>query len=159
MLRALPDEAATEALGRELAAVVEPGIALLVFGPLGAGKTSLARALIRALGEAAGAPVAEVPSPTFTLVQLYTLGGRRLWHFDLYRLSAPEEIVELGFEDALEEFTIVEWPERLGGALPPERIEIVLALAGTGRTAAISGYGRGGALLARLALQAQTGNR
>jgi tRNA threonylcarbamoyladenosine biosynthesis protein TsaE len=155
----LPDEAATEALGRALAAVLEAPLAVLLRGMLGAGKTSLARALIRAAGATAGRPVAEVPSPTFTLVQTYTLGPRRVWHFDLYRLTAPEEIVELGWEEALAEIVLVEWPERLGDHLPPDRIEIDLSVEGSGRHARLAGFGRGEAALARLALQGPAGDR
>lgn len=155
----LPDEAATASLGRQLAALATPGVALLLAGPLGAGKTSLARAIIRAAGESAGEPVAEVPSPTFTLVQLYSFGPRRFWHFDLYRLRAAEEIEELGWEDALADIALVEWPERLGSALPRDRIEINLAFEQDGRRASIIGSGLGERLVARLALQRPDGNR
>jgi tRNA threonylcarbamoyladenosine biosynthesis protein TsaE len=156
---ALPDEAATEALGRALAAIAEPGVALLLQGPLGAGKTCLARALIRAVGEACGETVAEVPSPTFTLVQIYAFGTRRLWHFDLYRLRAAEEIDELGWEDALTDIAIVEWPERLGETLPRDRVEIALSFADGARRAEVRGRGKGEALVQRLALQVADGHR
>src|SRR5689334_8638132 len=93
---ALPDEAATDRLGRALAGAVRVGDVIALWGDLGAGKTRLARACIAALtGEA------EVPSPTFTLVQTYEAAIGTVWHFDLYRLSAAEEALELGFEEAL----------------------------------------------------------
>lgn len=155
----LPDETATAALGRALAALSAPGVALLLSGPLGAGKTSLARALLRAAGDRAGETIAEVPSPTFTLVQLYTIGLYRFWHFDLYRLSGPEEIVELGWDEALADIALVEWPERLGEALPRDRIEIALSFDGTARRAVLTGTGKGAALLSRFALQGDGGNR
>jgi tRNA threonylcarbamoyladenosine biosynthesis protein TsaE len=111
----LPDEAATAELAGRLAALVRRGDAILLQGDLGSGKTAFARAFVNALpGEAE-----EVPSPTFTLVQTYPRGGLEVWHFDLYRLERPEEAAELGLEEALAEgVTLIEWPERLGGALP-----------------------------------------
>jgi tRNA threonylcarbamoyladenosine biosynthesis protein TsaE len=93
----LPDEAATAALAARLAALLRPGDIVLLAGDLGAGKSFLARALIRA---AAGEPELEVPSPTFTLVQSYDLPAGELWHFDLYRLAAPDEVLELGWDEA-----------------------------------------------------------
>ncbi len=108
---ALPDQAATEVLAVRLAAVLRPGDLIALGGDLGAGKTTLARALIRA---AAGAEI-EVPSPTFTLVQVYDLPIGAVWHFDLYRLSGPDEVIELGWDEARAEgVALVEWPDRLG---------------------------------------------
>jgi len=133
-------EAATQALGRALAARLRVGDVLALSGPLGAGKTALARAVIRA---ATGRPDMVVPSPSFTLLQIYDggPGGAPLWHVDLYRLSAPEELIELGLEDAWQEaITLVEWPEHAGEALPAGRLDIRLAPAGeTARDIAISG--------------------
>ncbi len=121
---ALPDQAATEALAARLAAVLRPGDVLAMGGDLGAGKTTLARALIRA---AAGAEV-EVPSPTFTLVQTYDLPVGPIWHFDLYRLSGPDEVIELGWDEARAGgIALVEWPDRLGPLLPADRLEIDLS--------------------------------
>lgn len=135
---ALPDQAATEALAARLQALLRPGDVVALGGDLGAEKTTLARALIRA---AAGAEV-EVPSPTFTLVQIYDLPFGMLWHFDLYRLAGPEEVIELGWDEARAEgIALVEWPDRLGPLLPAERLDIVLtfgARPGT-RVAAITG--------------------
>lgn len=135
---ALPDQAATEALAARLQALLRPGDVVALGGDLGAGKTTLARALIRA---AAGAEV-EVPSPTFTLVQTYAAADFEIWHFDLYRLEKPEDAVELGIEDAMAEgVTLIEWPERLGPALPARRLDVRLAYADseTARTATLCG--------------------
>lgn len=135
---ALPAEGDTDALGRRLAAPLGPGDVLLLSGPVGAGKSALARALIRArLGD----PAAEVPSPTFTLVQTYDLpGGGTLWHADLYRLSSPAEALELGLAQAFEEaLCLVEWPDRLGPLAPAGALRIDLAPDGEGRRATLSG--------------------
>lgn len=114
------------ALARRLGA----GDTLLLDGPVGAGKTTFARALIRArLGD----PEAEVPSPTFTLVQTYGEGPEAIWHADLYRLSGPEEILETGLADAFgRALCLVEWPGRLGALAP--RDALTLRLDHRGRT-------------------------
>lgn len=109
-------EADTQAEAARVAAAMKGGDVLLLEGDLGAGKTVFARALIRAL---AGDSGLEVPSPTFTLVQTYDTPRGIVWHFDLYRLEEPEEIYEIGWEEALAGgIVIVEWPERLAGRLP-----------------------------------------
>jgi len=119
----LPDEAATAALGAAIAAQLRPGEAVCLSGPLGAGKSVLARGLVRALTS----PQEEAPSPTFTLIQFYEGRSFPVAHLDLYRLKAPEEAEELGLEEALEVgAAVIEWPERLGGALPPDRLEVAL---------------------------------
>lgn len=105
-----------------LAPVLKTGDVVALRGGLGAGKTALSRALVNAR---AAAPE-EVPSPTFTLVQVYDLPDISVWHFDLYRLEGNEaDILELGWEDARRfGLSLVEWPARLGGLLPPDRLEI-----------------------------------
>ncbi len=125
----LEGEAATQALAAALAACARPGDVIALSGPLGAGKTSFARGFIRARAAHMGAgEVGEVPSPTFTLVQVYDLPGGAVWHVDLYRLEEPAEVAELGLEDAFAEaITLVEWPERAAGLLPVERLDLVLS--------------------------------
>lgn len=133
----LPLEADTAALAARLAAALRPGDALLLSGAVGAGKSAFARALIRArLGD----PGAEVPSPSFTLVQTYGEGAETLWHADLYRLSHPDEVAELGLLAALEEaICLVEWPDRLGPLAPAEALRLDLETLNEGRLATFSG--------------------
>ncbi len=134
----LPDEAATARLGARVAGALRAGEAVCLFGPLGAGKSTLARALIRALTT----PDEEVPSPTFTLAQFYEGSRFLIAHFDLYRLSRPEEAYEIGLEEALDDgVAIIEWPERLEGRLPEDRLDIQLAMDGEGRSATLAGHG------------------
>lgn len=132
----LPGSDATEALGRRLAALARSGDTILLEGPIGAGKSCLARAFIRArLGREE-----EVPSPTFTLVQVYEAGGVEVWHADLYRLTHPDEVWELGLDDAFETaICLVEWPDRLGAHVPTDALRIRLDTAGDGRRAVITG--------------------
>jgi tRNA threonylcarbamoyladenosine biosynthesis protein TsaE len=132
----LPDAHATEALGVRLAGQARPGDVILLEGPIGAGKSCLARAFIRArMGREE-----EVPSPTFTLVQVYEADGVEIWHADLYRLTHPDEVWELGLEDAFSSaICLVEWPDRLGKHVPPGALRIRLAAAGEGRRAFVSG--------------------
>ena len=122
----LPDLAATEALAARLAARARPGDALLLRGPLGAGKSALARAFLRAL---TAEPALEVPSPSFTLVQSYALpGGGQAHHFDLYRLAGAADLRELGWEDVQGDIVVVEWPERLGALAPAGALDIELRI-------------------------------
>jgi tRNA threonylcarbamoyladenosine biosynthesis protein TsaE len=119
----LPDETATAVLATRLAALARPGDVIALKGELGAGKTSFARAFIRARGG-----IEAVPSPTFTLVQVYELAEGTIWHIDGYRLRAPEEAWELDIEDAFcEGISLIEWPERLGSLVPARRLEITLS--------------------------------
>ena len=118
----IENEARTRAVAASLAPVLRAGDVITLQGPLGAGKTAFARALIRAL---TGNAEEEVPSPTFTLVQTYDTKALEVWHFDLYRLEQPEDVFELGWDDARRgAAALIEWPERLGGYLPSDRLEI-----------------------------------
>lgn len=125
----LTGEADTAALGERLAGAARAGDVIALFGDLGAGKTTLARALIRKLM----GPETEAPSPTFTLVQTYAAPNLAVWHFDLYRLEHPGEARELGLEEAVEGLALIEWPERLGRDLPLARLEVRLSFGETGR--------------------------
>jgi tRNA threonylcarbamoyladenosine biosynthesis protein TsaE len=130
----LADEAATEQLGAQLAARLKPHDVVGLKGPLGSGKTTLARAILRT---AAGDPGLIVPSPTFTLVEVYETPRGTFWHFDLYRLDNPQQVFELGWEEALAEgIVLIEWPERLGELLP-RHLGITLEVAGDGRRAVL----------------------
>jgi tRNA threonylcarbamoyladenosine biosynthesis protein TsaE len=152
MIIDLPDENATAALAARLATAVQPGDIIALQGELGAGKTSFARAFIRARG---GSEI--VPSPTFTLVQSYDLPGGMVWHFDLYRLRAPDEAWELGIEEAFADgISLIEWPERLGTLLPARHLLIALDFAAmpSTRQATLSGGGRWATRLATIAAEA-----
>lgn len=151
---ALADEAQTFALARRIGLWLRPGDVLALSGDLGSGKTSFARALIQSLQAREGA-IEAVPSPTFTLVQIYRAGDLSLWHFDLYRLAAPEEALELGIEEAFAEgVSLIEWPERLGEWLPEDRLDIALAFApedgADSRRVTLAGQGGWAARLAEL---------
>ncbi|ROU03182.1 tRNA (adenosine(37)-N6)-threonylcarbamoyltransferase complex ATPase subunit type 1 TsaE [Histidinibacterium lentulum] len=128
----------TEALAARLAPILGPGDTLLLSGPIGAGKTAFARALIRARMEN---PSEEVPSPTFTLVQTYgDPRGTELWHADLYRLTGPDEAVELGLETAFDTaICLVEWPDRLGDLAPPEALGLTFAAGETAHLLTLAG--------------------
>lgn len=136
----LPTEADTARLGEDLARVAKRGDCILLEGPIGAGKSTLARAFIRArLGQGE-----DVPSPTFTLVQVYDAGAVEIWHADLYRLTHPDEVWELGLDAAFDSaICLVEWPDRLGRHQPAGALHVRLEAAGDGRRAVLSG-GRGG---------------
>jgi tRNA threonylcarbamoyladenosine biosynthesis protein TsaE len=124
---ALADAAATARLGAAVARGLAAGEAVCLWGPLGAGKSTLARGLIRALTR----PDEDVPSPTFTLVQFYGGESLPLAHFDLYRLTRADEAYEIGLDEALEDGAVViEWPERLEGRLPADRLDIEIAIVG-----------------------------
>jgi len=127
----LADDAATAALGARIGAAARPGDVVALVGDLGAGKTTLARGLIRSLT----GPETEAPSPTFTLVQSYVAPSLTIWHFDLYRLKDPREARELGLEEAVDGLALIEWPERLGRDLPHARLEVRLSFAEQGRIA------------------------
>lgn len=132
----LPDLPATEALAARLAALLRPGDTVLLQGPLGAGKSALARAMLRVL---AGNPALEVPSPTFTLVQGYDTPLGVVQHFDLWRLSGPAAMAELGWEEG--DVALVEWPDRLGTLAPADALTVSLAPQGeTARLATLTGW-------------------
>lgn len=134
----LPDLAATEALGRRIAAALRPGDAVLLAGPLGAGKSALARALIRSLTRQ---PDLDVPSPSYTLVQEYDTPAGPLSHFDLWRLEGPGGVAELGWDDARAGMVIVEWPDRLGALRPQGALEVTLSpTEEDARTALVTGW-------------------
>lgn len=148
---ALADEAATTALARAVARAARPGDVIALWGDLGAGKTRFARAFIGALA----GDSEEVPSPTFTLVQSYDTPAGTVWHFDLYRLDSPDEVLELGFEEALTDgIALIEWPDRLGALLPRDRLDLALDFGATeeSRVARLTGQGAWAERLRRLAL-------
>lgn len=126
----LANEAETTRLGVAISGHLEPGDCLLLEGPIGAGKTHLARAII----QARLAIPEDVPSPTFTIVQTYDVGSVEFWHADLYRLNDVSELVELGLEDAFQNaVVIVEWPDRLGDMAPEDALHIALSDEDDGR--------------------------
>jgi len=136
----LEDESATQALAARLAAAVGIGDVIALSGDLGSGKTVFARAFIRRYCTT----VDEVPSPTFTLVQMYDGGAAPVYHFDLYRLKHPDEALELGIEDAFADgISLIEWPDRLGPWLPANRLDVHLSQGRRrdARRAVLTGHG------------------
>lgn len=131
----LVDEAATLALGAQLARIIAAGSVIFLHGNLGAGKTTLVRGYLQALGYEG-----PVKSPTFTLVEEYLLGGLRIFHFDLYRLSDPEELEWMGIRDYFSNDSIafLEWPERGSGFLPAADFEVTLIYDGASRIAELT---------------------
>ncbi|HEY4076832.1 MAG TPA: tRNA (adenosine(37)-N6)-threonylcarbamoyltransferase complex ATPase subunit type 1 TsaE [Rhizomicrobium sp.] len=140
---ALADLDATARLGAAIAEGLQVGDAVALWGDLGAGKTTLARAILRALGVSE-----DVPSPTFTLVQAYDTPRLAISHYDLYRLKHVREIEELGFDDALAQGAVlVEWPERAPEALPPDALHVQLSFNDGARRAKLTGPARWESLL------------
>lgn len=141
----LPDPAATEALGQDIAAAVsrsgQTGGVIFLYGDLGAGKTTLVRQLLRSLGVAG-----TIRSPTYTLMELYRAGGRELLHMDLYRLNDPAELHNLGLVDYPPDQTLwlVEWPEKGGDFLPKADLSIELQVVEQGRKVEVSGLSEAG---------------
>ncbi|MFW2438223.1 MAG: tRNA (adenosine(37)-N6)-threonylcarbamoyltransferase complex ATPase subunit type 1 TsaE [Arenicellales bacterium] len=137
----LDDVAATEKLGAVLADALQEGLLVLLEGDLGAGKTCLVRGVLRALGHQGA-----VKSPTYTLLEEYSLAGKEIIHFDLYRLTDPEELDLIGIRDYFngKACCFIEWPQRGQGFLPQEDLEIQITLAGNGRLARISGHSESG---------------
>lgn len=140
----LDSATATEALGARLAAKITPGCILYLSGDLGAGKTTLVRGLLHALGHRG-----TVKSPTYTLVEPYQIGDWRLFHWDLYRLADPEELEFLGLRDQLDgqAALLIEWPERGQGELPAADAEIALSYAGEGRACRLTAFSSVGQIL------------
>ncbi|HTC11508.1 MAG TPA: tRNA (adenosine(37)-N6)-threonylcarbamoyltransferase complex ATPase subunit type 1 TsaE [Acetobacteraceae bacterium] len=134
----LPDLAATDALAARVAALARPGDAILLAGPLGAGKTAFARGFLRA---ATRDRRLDVPSPSFTLVQSYDTRVGVVHHYDLWRLDGPAALAELGWDEAQGDIVLVEWPERLAARQPAAALVIALSLEeGDARRAVISGW-------------------
>jgi tRNA threonylcarbamoyl adenosine modification protein YjeE len=145
----LDDDKATKELGAQLAAQSFAGLTVLLRGPLGAGKTTLADGFLSALG------AGHATSPTFVLAHRHTAGRMPVWHLDLYRLERPGLVEELDLDQYLQaqSITLVEWPERADVAWPADRVEVSLSIAGRMRGAAVEGFGRGCAVVAELAQQ------
>ena len=131
----LPDEGATLALGAAVGRALEPGLVIYLRGELGAGKTTLARGLLRALGHPGA-----VKSPTYTLVEVYQVSRLHLHHFDFYRFHDPREWIDAGFRESFDGRTVslIEWPEKAAGQLPPADLQIDLGLLATGRSAELT---------------------
>ena len=133
--RKLENDQETRQFGAALARILQAGDVIVLRGELGAGKTCLARGMIEFLCD-----VTEVPSPTYTLVQTYSAPIFDIWHFDLYRLEAPEDVWELGIEEALEDgVCLIEWPERIENLLSGSELNIEIKFEGDRRLALISG--------------------
>ena len=130
LTRFLPAEADTLAFGAALAVCLQPGMVVYLSGELGAGKTTLARGVLRGLGHPG-----KVKSPSFALVEPYALSRLYLYHFDFYRFTDPRELGEAGFRECFnpESVCLVEWPEKAAGALPPADLKIGVKVAGSGR--------------------------
>ena len=144
----LVDESSTDALGAHVAPLLAPGMVIFLSGHLGAGKTSLARAMLRALGFSG-----KVKSPTYTLVELYTVSRLNLYHFDFYRFKDPKEWRDAGFSEYFSGASVclVEWPEKAAGLLPVADLDIAFEFAGDGRDLEIrAGTESGKACLNRL---------
>jgi len=141
----LADQAATSALAAGLCSHLKQGDVIALSGDLGAGKTAFARAFIQASGQRQGVLVDEVPSPTFTIVQVYDELDPPVWHVDLYRLEGRADTFELGLEEAFEDgITLIEWPDRLGDALPKDHLAIDFCMTETegARRVTLRGHGQ-----------------
>lgn len=135
----LPDQSATEALARQIAGVARPGDMIALSGDLGAGKSVFARAFLRALSDD---PDLDVPSPTFSIVQMYETPAGPAAHFDLWRLDGPEALFELGWDEVQAGIVLVEWPERAGEDIPDLALRVTLSTGPTesAREATLAGW-------------------
>lgn len=148
MSLALADEAATLKLGAALAPTLHAGLVITLEGDLGAGKTTLVRGLLRALGYGH-----KVKSPTYTLVEVHVVSGLNLYHFDFYRFNEPEEYLDAGLDEYFQGdgVCLVEWPDKAGAYLPPPDLRIRLRVDGAGRSAELrAGSAKGAACLSAL---------
>jgi tRNA threonylcarbamoyladenosine biosynthesis protein TsaE len=146
----LPGPDATAELGARLSRYLRPGDTILLDGPIGAGKSHMARALISALLAEEGRRE-DIPSPTFTLVQTYETARGQVFHTALYRLTDPEDVMELGLDTAFEDaMCLVEWPDRLGPDTPTNALRICIATEGEGRIATLEGGARWQSPIAQL---------
>jgi tRNA threonylcarbamoyladenosine biosynthesis protein TsaE len=140
----LPDEAATLALGAAMAKSIAPGVTVFLHGELGAGKTTLVRGLLRALGWEG-----RVKSPTYALVELYNVSRLHLYHFDFYRFRDPREWLSAGFAENFggRNVCLVEWPEKAAGSLPPQDLDVTLEFQDAGRVARLESHTPAGELV------------
>ena len=149
----LGDVAATNAFAGKCASIARAGDVFALAGALGVGKTTFARAFVNAMADREGAPPEEVPSPTFTLVQLYEFGSETVYHFDLYRIESEADAMELGIDEAFADgISLIEWPEKLGGYLPSDRVELSFDFGDDSdqRLCRVRGYGAWSARAAEL---------
>ncbi len=146
----LPDEAATRAFGARLAPLVRPGMSLYLRGELGCGKTTFARGLLRALGYPG-----RVKSPTYSLVELYTVSRLNLYHFDFYRFRDPKEWRDAGFNECFNDASVclVEWPEKAAGLLPRADLELAFEFAVDGRDLSVRGGSESGKACLKILMQ------
>lgn len=146
----LPDAESATALANRMAPQLEPGDTILLSGDIGAGKSHLARGIIQSRLATLGR-VEDVPSPTFTIVQVYDLGGIEVWHADLYRLSGPDDIIETGLEEAFDTgICLVEWPDRLAELRPADALELTLTPEDDGRRLTATGPARWAKVIATM---------
>ena len=133
-----PDEMALRKVGSRVAGLLQAGDVIALYGGLGAGKTTFSRGLIH---DYTGSD--DVPSPTYTLVQLYESGPLPVWHFDLYRLKTPDELIELGWDETQDGIALIEWPERADGYLPEWRLDVTIDFLQEGRRVTLEPHGEG----------------